>query len=189
MTYRFVLFQHQQIPNEDCNSGQPFHHFLHSKIFPKTLDKSTTRGKVDWFIVTFSYLVVGFIISNAVPFFEDVQNLIGSLVSLNKNYNYGSIRVLPITPSSLTISLIIHSDTKFGAPIVFGWPVTFYVSMRYHEAGGSWQGALKRMGYWHILLCGIFFFVFLPLFCIVGTVSGVLVLVKDVGDSGKPFSC
>jgi hypothetical protein len=142
---------------------------------------------VDWFIITSSYLVVGFIISNSVPFFEDIQNLIGSLVSVNKKY--GSIRILSITSSPLTISPIINSDTKFGAPIVFGWPVTFFVSMRYHEAGGSWQGALKGMGYWHILLCGIFFFVFLPLFCIVGTVSGVFVLVRDVGNSEKPFSC
>lgn len=137
-------------------AGQPFHYFLHQKLFPKTLNKNTTRGRVDWFIITSSYLVFAFIISNAVPFFSDIQNLIGSL---------------------------------FGAPIVFGWPVIFYVSMLYHEAGGSWQGVLKGMGYWHTLGCGIFFFVCLPLFCIVGTISGVFVLVSDVGNSGKPFSC
>lgn len=69
-------------------TGQPFHHFLHSKIFPTTLDKSTMRGTLDWFIITAGYLVVGFIISNSIPFFEDVQGLIGSLVSLNNNKKF-----------------------------------------------------------------------------------------------------
>jgi len=62
--------------------------------------------------------------------------------------------------------------------------------MCYQEAEvRSWKGMLIGMGYWHVLLCGIFFFIFLPLFCIGGTVSSVVVLVKDIGNSGKPFSC
>ena len=80
--FLFLFFRRAQIQH---GSGQPFHNYFHSKIFHKTLDKSTVHGNIDWFIITGSYLILGFIINNYIPFFEDIQDLIGSLVSLEMN--------------------------------------------------------------------------------------------------------
>jgi len=58
---------------------QPLHDWLHSKIFPQTHHKESRLGTIHWFLITTGYLVFGFVVGNLIPFFADVQSLIGSL--------------------------------------------------------------------------------------------------------------
>ena len=58
---------------------QPLHTWLHSTIFPKTFHGESLRGSLDWFFVTFGYIAFSFCVGNLIPFFADVQALIGSL--------------------------------------------------------------------------------------------------------------
>ena len=58
---------------------QPLHMWLHATIFPKTFNEDSLVGQIHWFIITFAYIVFGFIVGNLIPFFADVQALIGSL--------------------------------------------------------------------------------------------------------------
>lgn len=60
-------------------SCQPLHMWLHSQVFPQTFQLESKLGAIHWFIITCGYLVFGFIIGNLIPFFADVQALIGSL--------------------------------------------------------------------------------------------------------------
>ena len=168
VTAVFILFH---VIGAYSITGRSFHRFLHSKLFSQSVDKNTPRGKFDWFVVTGLYLLFTFTVSNAIPFFADIQSLIGSV---------------------------------FGAPIVFGWPVLFYGSMCYSEVVGKAKeeegdspssspiinkSILHEMGYKHVVFCGVFVFIFLPLFWFVGTVSSISVLIDHIGESAKPFSC
>eukprot|EP00980_Cylindrotheca_fusiformis_P006250 scaffold1336_cov158-Cylindrotheca_fusiformis.AAC.12 len=58
---------------------QPLHDWLHQNIFPSTYHEESTLGSIHWFLITGGYLVFGFIVGNLIPFFADVQALIGSL--------------------------------------------------------------------------------------------------------------
>ena len=60
-------------------SVQPLHMWFHSTIFPKTATEESLSGKGHWFVLTFGYLIFGFFVGNLIPFFADVQALIGSL--------------------------------------------------------------------------------------------------------------
>lgn len=58
---------------------QPLHNWLHCTIFPQTYQEESTLGSIHWFLLTVGYLMIGFVIGNLIPFFADVQALIGSL--------------------------------------------------------------------------------------------------------------
>ena len=58
---------------------QPLHNWLHCTVFPRTYQKESMLGSIHWFFLTVGYLVFGFFIGILVPFFADVQALIGSL--------------------------------------------------------------------------------------------------------------
>jgi hypothetical protein len=58
---------------------QPLHDWLHHKVFPKTYHEESTVGTIHWFLITGGYLIFGFVVGNLIPFFADVQALIGSL--------------------------------------------------------------------------------------------------------------
>lgn len=59
---------------------QPLHVWFHKTICPKTLYKNDISGTRDWFIITFAYTLFGFCIANLIPFFADLQALIGTLL-------------------------------------------------------------------------------------------------------------
>ena len=58
---------------------------MHIKISPYHVNDLTLRGKAEWFGITTAVIVTSFIISNAIPFFEELTGLIGGLLvpSLN----------------------------------------------------------------------------------------------------------
>lgn len=58
---------------------QPLHVWLHCTFFPKTVYKSTWNGSRDWLITTVSFTLIGWTIANLIPFFADIQSLIGNL--------------------------------------------------------------------------------------------------------------
>jgi len=60
-------------------TAQPLHRFLHSVLFPRSVDSTTSSARVHWALISVGYLLVGFVLTNVVPFFADVQALIGSL--------------------------------------------------------------------------------------------------------------
>lgn len=136
-------------------AGQPLHMYMHAVFFPKTMNQITTRGKIDWFIITGGYIVFGFIIGNLIPFFADVQALIGAL---------------------------------FGAPIIFGWPALFFF-MLHRKKSDSWKQTIGSMGMFHFAICSLFLFVLMPLFCILGTVGAIKLIIEDIKVAGKPFAC
>eukprot|EP00797_Seminavis_robusta_P015486 Sro2322_g323250.2 (323) ;mRNA; f:4304-5272 len=77
-------------------AGQPLHMWLHATVFPKTYQTSGRQGTLHWLIVTCGFLVFGFVVGNLIPFFADVQALIGSLFG---------------------------APTVFGWPVAFYWAV------------------------------------------------------------------
>jgi len=60
-------------------TGQPLHRAVHTYLFPHTVDERTLRSSVDWLVVTTMQLVVSLILALAIPFFADLQGLLGSL--------------------------------------------------------------------------------------------------------------
>mmetsp|Transcript_5915 Transcript_5915/g.14023 ORF Transcript_5915/g.14023 Transcript_5915/m.14023 type:complete len:479 (+) Transcript_5915:93-1529(+) len=70
---------------------QPLHDWLHSKIFPQTYHEESRLGTMHWFLITTGYLVFGFVVGNLIPFFADVQALIGSLFGAPTIFGWPSI--------------------------------------------------------------------------------------------------
>ena len=52
---------------------------MHIKISPYHVNDLTLRGKAEWFGMTSGVIITSFIISNAIPFFEDLSGLIGGI--------------------------------------------------------------------------------------------------------------
>jgi len=60
-------------------AGQPLHMWMHATFFPKTYNQESRKASFHWFLLTGGYILFGFFIGNLIPFFADVQALIGSL--------------------------------------------------------------------------------------------------------------
>lgn len=60
-------------------TGQPLHRTLHVVFFPETADADGLAATLHWLVVTVGMLGFGFVVSNAIPFFDDFQNLLGTL--------------------------------------------------------------------------------------------------------------
>lgn len=56
---------------------QPLNFWLHATIFPKTYNKPGRKGQIHWLLLTISYIIFAFIVGNLIPFFSDLQSLIG----------------------------------------------------------------------------------------------------------------
>ena len=147
---------------------QPLHMYLHSRIFPSTYQQTSVMGSIHWFCVTFGYIVVGYIVGNLIPYFADVQALIGSL--------FGA-------------SII------FGWPSLFILAMYHNGSIRpreYDLASSPWRfnDTFRQMGYKHAITCSMFLLVCTPLFCILGTSGAVQSIVQDTEQATtKPFQC
>lgn len=135
---------------------QPFHCWVHSIVFPKTFNSSSVKGQVHWFFITVVYIIFAFVIANLIPFFSDLQGLIGSAL---------------------------------GAPIVFGFPSLYYLLASKKEAGGSWKETFSSIGVLNSSISLIFLCVLTPMFLILGTWGGIVSIIDDYADSGRPFQC
>jgi len=58
---------------------QPFHMWLHSIAFPKTYQCESRKASLHWLLLTVGYIMFGWVIANLIPFFADVQSLIGAM--------------------------------------------------------------------------------------------------------------
>ena len=58
--------------------GQPLHIVLHEWVSPATAHDTTGVGQLKHTAITFTVLVLAFLVSNLIPFFEDLQGIIGS---------------------------------------------------------------------------------------------------------------
>mmetsp|Transcript_12374 Transcript_12374/g.24067 ORF Transcript_12374/g.24067 Transcript_12374/m.24067 type:complete len:498 (-) Transcript_12374:126-1619(-) len=59
--------------------GQVLARLLHRKFAQETINDTDFRGRLDWFLVTFSVVISTLFIANAVPVFDQIVSLIGSL--------------------------------------------------------------------------------------------------------------
>jgi len=73
---------------------QPFHFWLHSTIFPQTYHKPGRKGQLHWFLLTVGYILFAFVIGNVIPFFSDLQGLIGALLGAPIVFGWPSLYYL-----------------------------------------------------------------------------------------------
>ncbi len=60
-------------------TGQPLHRHFHNMIFPHTAEAGGCLAMLHWAVVTLSCLGVSFVLANSIPFFGQVQALLGAL--------------------------------------------------------------------------------------------------------------
>ena len=53
---------------------------VNNNIFPSTFNSSSTKGKLHWLLITSTYLAFAWAVGNLIPFFSDVQGLLGALL-------------------------------------------------------------------------------------------------------------
>ena len=59
-------------------TGQPLMRVLHYAIAPSTADKSTPMATIHWAALTLSSLLAAFFVANLIPFFADLQDILGN---------------------------------------------------------------------------------------------------------------
>jgi len=60
-------------------TGQPLYRYITSSLSPATLDKVSLTGRAHWLAITCAYLTFGYLVTNTLPFFAEVQELVGAL--------------------------------------------------------------------------------------------------------------
>lgn len=60
-------------------TGQPFHRGMHALLFPSGLDATTAAGSLQWLLITGATLAAAATLAVSVPFFPQVQALLGAL--------------------------------------------------------------------------------------------------------------
>jgi len=53
---------------------------VHVKLFPRTANASTCTARLHWFFISLGFLFLSWIVSNAVPFFDNLTGIIGALL-------------------------------------------------------------------------------------------------------------
>lgn len=61
-------------------TAQPLHRVVHQMLWPKSVDKDNITARAQWGVISIISLLLAFFIANSIPFFEDVQGVIGSLL-------------------------------------------------------------------------------------------------------------
>ena len=75
-------------------SMQAVHSYAHSKVFPKTFKSESTPARIHWLLITVSFIFFAFVIANLVPFFSDVNSLIGALLGAPIVFGFPSLYYL-----------------------------------------------------------------------------------------------
>ena len=172
---------------------QPLHMYLHSNIFPSTYQQTSVRGNIHWFCVTFGYIVVGYIIGNLIPYFADVQALIGSLFGAAIIFGYPSLFIFAMYYYHNKNNN--NGSSTIGPPREEGYDDLFVATSS--TSSSPWRQRLfndntflRQMGYKHVITCSMFLLVCTPLFCILGTSGAIQSIVQDTQQTTtKPFQC
>lgn len=61
-------------------TGQPLYRVLHAWLFPATVDQPTGHAACHHALLTISMLFAAFVVANVIPFFADLQDLLGNLL-------------------------------------------------------------------------------------------------------------
>lgn len=146
-------------------AGQPLHKWFHATFFPSTVEEESKRASFHWFLVTFGYLLVGWVLSNCIPFFADVQALIGSLFGAPIMFAWPVVFVV----AALGGREILVNDNKRNS---------------------LWKQGFRNLGWGHAAI-GIFFLaICTPVFCILGTTGAIKSIVEDSAKAAiPPFHC
>jgi len=165
-------------------AGQPLHKWLHETIFvsssePEEGAESKSR-RTTWFYVTFGYLIFGWVLSNCIPFFADVQALIGSLFGAPIMFAWPVIFVVAAVATAnstssyagLTMMDRTAKNTNNASTIQF------------------WKQGFRQLGWGHASICIVFLVICTPLFCILGTIGAIQSIVEDSEQAAVgPFHC
>lgn len=73
---------------------QPVHSYVHSKVFSKTYRASSIKATLHWLLITVSFILFAFMIVNIVPFFADVNGLVGALTGAPIIFGFPSLYYL-----------------------------------------------------------------------------------------------
>lgn len=77
---------------------------IHLIVAPHNVNRSGTRGQVEWLLITFSVMVLCFLIANLIPFFESLTGLIGALL-------------VPVACWNLPVVFFVTAQTKLELDI------------------------------------------------------------------------
>ena len=72
-------------------TGQPLHRNVHLLLWPGTADRGGARAAAHWALITLGFLLVSFLIANAVPFFADFQDLLGNLIGASTVFGWPAL--------------------------------------------------------------------------------------------------
>jgi len=145
-----------------CKSGVISPTSTSTPIAPSLSATSSAGSSVLHFILSVLLLAFAFLVANAVPFFSDFQNIIGSALGAPILFGWPPL-------------LYLASERKNGDP----------GSMLYANGDPN----LERVPLGTKLLCWLSLYVMLPMCFILGLVSAMSTLVADWETFGKPFDC
>jgi amino acid transporter len=73
---------------------QPVHSYVHSRVFSKTYRASSIKASLHWLLITVSFIMFAFMIVNIIPFFADVNGLVGALTGAPIIFGFPSLYYL-----------------------------------------------------------------------------------------------
>ena len=99
---------------------QPLNFWLHATIFPKTYNKPGRKGQIHWLLLTISYIIFAFIVGNLIPFFSDLQSLIGYETRRYSVFNFLYMFLFPLfMPVTYTIFFLSYPSLFYFCIILF----------------------------------------------------------------------
>jgi amino acid permease len=165
----------------------PFHTWLHTTIFPSTFNSSSMKGKLHWLLITCSYLTFAWIMGNLIPFFSDVQGLLGALLGAPIAFMWPSLYYLLANKKQKQNQQQETSTTI--VPGTLNQKEQLSSSSEEEEEERSWKDTFKSIGIFNSSISIIFICIFTPLFVIFGTYGAMEAIVFDISISGAPFQC
>lgn len=160
----------------------PFHTWLHTTIFPSTFKSSSMKGRLHWLLITCSYLTFAWIISNLIPFFSDVQGLLGALLGAPIVFMWPSLYYLLANKKQ-------KQNQQQETTIVPGTINQNEQLSEEEEEERSWKDTFKSIGIFNSSISIIFICICTPLFVIFGTYGAMEAIVFNISISGAPFQC
>jgi len=74
--------------------AQPLHRALHGFLFPLTVEQASSaepKAAAHWLLISASQLAISFVLAAAVPFFDDLQSLLGALTCAPIVYGFPAL--------------------------------------------------------------------------------------------------
>ena len=169
---------------------QPLHMYLHSTFFPSTYQQTSLLGSIHWFCITFGYIVIGYIVGNLIPYFADVQALIGSLFGAPIIFGWPSVFIFMLYYFSSSSAAPTIGRELREADVDEDSVIDHPTNSSSSTFGRSYKTIFQQMGYKHAIVCCIFLVICTPLFCLLGTIGAIQSIVEDTEQATtKPFQC